>query len=292
MELRILHPDDLDAVLDTFHRAFADYVVELNLSRSDLLHMMTRRGADLRVSVGAFEGETMVAVMVVATDDFESIPSAYDVFTGVVPAARGHGLARRLFETAIPAVQARGATRFVLEVIEKNAPAVHSYRQVGFVERRRLRVFAFDQITAAPPAIEVREAELDAAFASIPVRAVQPSWQNSDASIRRVQDEVVALQAREDDRTVGVAFCLPRNRDVAQLHVEPGRRDVVQALMAASRARIIGPGLLRIVNVDASVEWLCDALAAIATEEYPSQFEMVRAICEQPPALDCATLSP
>lgn len=292
MELRILHPEDLDAVLDTFHRAFADYIVELNLSRGDLLHMMTRRGADLRTSAGAFEGDTMVAVMVVAIDDFESIPSAYDVFTGVVPAARGHGLARRLFETAMPAVRARGATRFVLEVIERNAPAVHSYRQVGFVERRRLRVFAFDRIATVSPAIEVREVTLDAAFASIPERVVQPSWQNSDASIRRVADEVVALQAREHDRTVGVAFCLPRNRDVAQLHVEPGRFEVVQALMAESRARIVGPGLLRIVNVDANVEWLCDALAAIATEEYPSQSEMVREIPEQPTAPDGTTLSP
>jgi ribosomal protein S18 acetylase RimI-like enzyme len=281
MELRTLDASDLDAVISTFHRAFADYIVTLQLSRDDLLHMMTRRGADLSVSSGAFDGDTMVAVMVVAVETFESVVSAYDVFTGVVPEARGHGLARKLFGASMPAVRARGAERFVLEVIEQNEPAVHSYRKAGFVERRRLRVFAFDDLAPAPTGIDVQDTDLESAFALIPVRSAEPSWQNSDASIRRVVGDVVALRAVERGRTVGVALCVPRNRDVPQLHVERGRADVVHALLASASARNLTPGPLRVVNVDARASWLCEALAGLATEEYPSQFEMVRSLASE-----------
>lgn len=278
MELRTLDTSGLDAVITTFHRAFADYVVPLQLSRDDLLHMMIRRGADLSVSSGAFVGDTMVAVMVVAVESFESVVSAYDVFTGVVPEARGHGLAHKLFETSMPAVRTRGAERFVLEVIEQNEPAVHAYRKAGFGERRRLRVFAFDGFAPVPAGIAVHEMELEQAFTATPVRSAEPSWQNSDASIRRVAGDVVALRAVERGRTTGIALCVPRNRDVPQLHVERGRTDVVHALLAAARARTLTPGLLRAVNVDARASWLCEALAGLATEEYPSQFEMVRSL--------------
>ena len=276
MDLRTLGPGDLDAVFDCFHRAFADYTVPLRLSRDDLVFMTKRRGADLTVSAGAFDGDTMVAVMVVALDTFEGVPSAYDIFTGVAPEARGQALARRLFDTAMPALRARGAERFVLEVIESNAPAVHSYRKIGFVERRRLRVFAFDTIAAGPLAVD--EVGVDMGFDSIPVRSAAPSWQNSDASIRRVADDMVALRVDEAGRTPGIAFCSPLSRDLPQIHVEPDRADVVHSLVAAARARIVGEGPLRVINVDAGATWLCDALAALATEEYPSQFEMVRAI--------------
>lgn len=276
MDLRTLRADDLDAVIDTFQRAFADYVVDLKLSRDDLVFMMKRRGADLGCSVGAFDGDAMVAVMVVAVDAFEGIPSAYDVFTGVVPEARGRGLARRMFETAMPAVRRRNAERFVLEVITENEAAVHSYVKAGFAERRLLRVFAYDTIEANDRTVD--EIPLDEAFRTLPPRSARPSWQNSDDSIRRVADQVVALRVAEGGRNVGVAFAVPASRDVPQIHVEDDRPDVLQALLAAARARNVGQGPLRVVNVDAGAKDFAEALAALADEEYPPQFEMARAI--------------
>lgn len=273
LDLRTLTPSDHDAVIDCFQRSFADYVVPLDLPPDELEFMMARRGADLECSVGAFDGPEMVAVMVVAVDAFEGIPSAYDVFTGVVPSARGAGLARRLFETAVPVVRRRNAERFVLEVITENEAAVRSYVKAGFAERRLLHVFAFDTIEANGIPVEV--VSLDAAFASCPPRSARPSWQNSDASIRRAADHVVGLRVREDGATVGVAFACPRSRDVPQIHVATGRDDVLQALLAEARARNEGEGPLRVVNVDAGARDFAAALAAIADEEYPPQFEMV-----------------
>ena len=144
MELRLLQTTDLDDVVGTFQRAFADYIVKLHLDRDALLKMMTRRGADLSLSAGAFENAEMKAVMVVALDHFDGAITAYDVFTGVVPDARGQGLAARLFDVAIPACLQRGAHRFLLEVIEDNEPAVRTYRKMGFNQRRRLRIFTLE----------------------------------------------------------------------------------------------------------------------------------------------------
>ena len=273
MELCTLTSADRDAVIDCFHRAFADYIVELKLSRDELIFMMDRRGADLECSVGAFEGDTMVAVMVVAVDAFEGVPSAYDVFTGVDPVARGQSLARRMFETALPAVRRRNAERFVLEVVTENAAAVHSYVKAGFAERRLLRVFAFD--TIEPNDLTVDEISVDEAFATRPPLCARPSWQNSDASIRRSGDEIVALRVHGGDRTLGVAFDCPRSRDVPQIHVVDGRPDVLQALLAEARERNLGDGPLRVINVDGGAKEFGDALALLADDEYLSQFEMV-----------------
>jgi len=59
---------------------------------------------------------------------------AYNSSTGVAPAHRRGGLARRLVDAVIASVPAR---RYVLEVIETNAPAVALYRAAGFGLARR-----------------------------------------------------------------------------------------------------------------------------------------------------------
>ncbi len=275
MELRCLTSTDLDAVVDTFQRAFSDYVVDMKLSRDDLLHLMTRRGAELTMSAGAFDGEAMVAVMVVAPGEFESIPSAYDVFTGVVPEARGRGLARALFDVARPAARARGARRFLLEVIESNEPALRAYRAVGFKARRRLRVFSIDDVAGPSNSnIHVVGSPLADDWPAVTTRSADPSWQNDDASLRRVAGDVVVLRATEGPQTVGVALYLPRSRDVAQVHVDAGRADALHGLLNAARDYDGSDAPIRLVNVDAAAEWLCERLVALGAVEKVAQWEM------------------
>ena len=66
---------------------FGSFSVDFDFAK--LERLMTRRGTDLSVSVGAFDGDRMAAVMATSVREFEGILSAYDTFTGVRPDWRG-----------------------------------------------------------------------------------------------------------------------------------------------------------------------------------------------------------
>jgi RimJ/RimL family protein N-acetyltransferase len=57
-----------------------------------------------------------------------------DLFMGVLPAWRGHGLGGRLLREALAAADAFGYLRIELGVFASNAPAAALYRKAGFVE--------------------------------------------------------------------------------------------------------------------------------------------------------------
>lgn len=64
------------------------------------------------------------------------------VYMGVIPAARGQGLGRRIIDFALDVAARGGAERLVLAVDAANTHAVAAYRAAGFVEWDRRIVFA------------------------------------------------------------------------------------------------------------------------------------------------------
>lgn len=59
----------------------------------------------------------------------------------VAPEDQRRGVARRLLETAVPALASRGARRLFLEVAADNDPALALYRNAGFTEVGRRRAY-------------------------------------------------------------------------------------------------------------------------------------------------------
>ena len=240
MQFRALHAADFQLVHRTFLRAFDDYEIPVHLSADELRRLLARRGAELGLSVGAFDGEDMVAVMAVAMDTYEEIVTAYDVFTGVIPSHRGRGLAGQLFDAALPALIECGARRFLLEVIQSNDAAVRAYERAGFAIRRDFRCYEVDtdRVDSLEPGSGIKI--VPGHFADIEEygewRDWMPSWQNSDNAIRRALDEPVLLEAHVDSTPVGYAVVMLQARDVAQLvvHDSHRRRGVGSALLRAA----------------------------------------------------------
>lgn len=104
---RLLGAGDRGAIHRTFNAAFADYAMPKQPPREELRRLMVRRGICYELSVGAFDGEAMVAVMATGLDRFADRAIAYDVFTGVSPPYRGRGNAGGLFRHCLPALEAR-----------------------------------------------------------------------------------------------------------------------------------------------------------------------------------------
>lgn len=271
IEIRSLAGVGWDALAAAFNAAFADYAVSMALSAEALAAMQRRRGYDAAASVGAFEGGQLAGFALTCLDG----DRAYNSGTGVVPAHRRGGLARRLVDAVIERAPAR---RYVLEVIETNAPAIALYRDAGFAPVRRLQCWTFAPPggTGAPPpsppppdlAPALEDLEALAADADL-----EPSWQNSLASLRRAAEPFVVLG---DPRDGGAAVVFPASGDLPLLCVRrpDRRRGLGTRLLAAAAARAERP--LRIINLDERAAGVAAFLDAAGATRTVRQLEMVR----------------
>jgi ribosomal protein S18 acetylase RimI-like enzyme len=281
MELRFLDERDRSEVHATFRRAFADYAVDADFDAPTLNRLMARRGADLARSVGAFDGDRMVAVMATAVRRFEGILTAYDVFTGVEPEHRGRGLAGAMLEFARAELGRIGVHRFLLEVIESNSPAIRAYERAGFSTRRRLKCFEVPGNPLPAPAgsspVEIRRTEAADWPRWARWRSWPPSWQNDEDSIDGTSEETVVLRARSGSRDVGFAIVVPSARDLPQLAVHPGwrRRGIGTRLLDAALSELERDSTLRVINVDGEAAPDLSFYGRFGRNSLPAQREMV-----------------
>jgi len=260
--IRTLTPDDFESLYAAFQSAFSDYVVKLTLTREQFAEMITRRGWRPELSVGAFEGDLMIAFTINGVDG----DRAYDSGTGVVPTHRRTGLARALMERSFELL--RDCSEYVLEVIDANTRAADLYRSLGFRETRGLQCWAIDIPDASASEFPLRLLDGNPIAPDI-----EPSWQNSTASIRRARDPHVVL-GNED----AYAVVFPSNGDLSQLLVRrETRRRGLGTRLVRSAAAVAGKPL-RIVNVDESDRGFASFLESLGARRTVRQLEMVRTL--------------
>lgn len=283
--MRIGHVDT-DQLARTWQEAFADYVVDMSAMTGERIRIRSAKNAvELDVSPGAFDGPLMVGFTLVGVDDCMGEPAAFDVATGIVPAARGAGLAGRMFEWSRPRLCGLGVSRFYLEVIQSNEPAVRAYRKVGFEITRELRCFQV-------PAATLRERRGDGLLPLRPIDRTTvarfaaevdwlPSWENSFAAIARIEDRLLALGAFDGDTCVGEAVYSPYFNWVMSLVVaRPHRRRGIGAALLRELGRRAPAEVetLKVLNVDAGDVATLRLLAAADALSYVDQYEMALAL--------------
>jgi GNAT superfamily N-acetyltransferase len=102
---------------------------------------------------------------------------------------------------------------------------------------------------------------------------VEPSWQNSVASIRRARDRQVML-GDED----GYAIVFPASGDLARLAVRPdARRRGIGSMLLDAAATLAGKPL-RILNVDARDAGIDAFLTSVGAKRTVRQIEMAIAL--------------
>jgi ribosomal protein S18 acetylase RimI-like enzyme len=255
--IRTLSHDDFESLCAAFTAAFSDYVVRLSPSREQLLEMFTRRGWVPELSVGAFDGDRMVAFTVNGVDG----DRAYDSGTGVIPSHRRLGLARELMLRSFELLRPRA---YVLEVLDNNERAHALYRELGFVETRALQCWGYE--ASGHQDFEASRVDPESSWWD-----VQPSWQNSIGSVARARSPHVVI-GNED----GYAIVFPENGDLAQLAVRPEARRRGIGLALLQQAAQIAEKPLRIMNVDERDAGIAAFLESVGAKRTVRQFEMVR----------------
>src|SRR5438067_4001102 len=213
-----------------FNDAFSDYDIPAKYTTEYMRNLVLRRGYREDLAVGAFDGERLVGFVFNCLDG----DAAYNSGTGVVISHRRRGIARQLMQRSIEMLPAR---RYILEVIETNTRAEALYRQLGFVETRRLQCWKYQPSQRAEPkrrqAAALQKIRSWCDFA--------PTWQNDVPSILRASEP---YEIFGDDKGAIVVF--PSNGDVPMLAVRPDARR-----HGIGRALLNAPGRpLRIMNID------------------------------------------
>ena len=276
LSIRTLHANDFESLHAAFVAAFSDYVVPMAPTREQLMEMFTRRGWVPELSVAAFDGDAMVAFTVNCVEG----DRAYDTGTGVVPSHRREGLGRALMERSFELLRDRCST-YVLEVLEANARAVEMYRATGFEVVRTFQCWSYESQglkvskSQSGGSDDTADSSLRLCdFETLRLHAdIQPSWQNSTASIARAMAPHVILG---DERGYVVVF--PDNGDLAQLVVRrDARRQGIGTRLLQSAAAVAGKPL-RILNVDDSDAGIAAFLECSGAKRTVRQLEMVRAL--------------
>jgi ribosomal protein S18 acetylase RimI-like enzyme len=260
IKIRSLQGIDYDQMTEAFNDAFSDYAIPATYTVEYLRDLVLRRGYRPDLAVGAFDGERLVGFVFNCLDG----DAAYNSGTGTVISHRRRGIARQLMQRSIETLPVK---RYILEVIETNERAAALYRDLGFVETRRLQCWTYESAPGGGHAHTWPDADLEL------IRSwcdVAPTWQNEVASIRRANEPYAVVG---DERGAAVVF--PSNGDVPMLAVarEHRHRGTGRQLLAATAAH--AGKRLRIMNVDDRHAGITAFLEACGAQRMVRQIEMI-----------------
>ena len=282
-----VNESDFPRIVKTFDEAFADYHLKLKTSCEPWLYKRcVKNGVAFDCSVGAFDGDRMVGITLIGLDDWQGVSAAFDVATGVVPDYRGGGLARRMFDLAVPRLKERGVRKFILEVLQVNEPAIKTYQKSGFEITREFDCYElplkeFEGRSAVSTPWVVRPITRDKVNSFREHVDWQPSWENNFSSILRTPDEVVALGAYDGSHCVGELVYYPLLNWIPSLVVRREyRRKGIGGLLLTHFLKQLDStiGSVKLVNVDHSDDVMTAFLHRCGFRLYTSQYEMELAL--------------
>lgn len=277
---------DVVRIHAAFLEAFADYAMgsPAGLTEERLLLRMRKNAVDYDLSVGAYEDGRMVGFTLIGVDAWGGRRVAYDAGTGILAAYRGRGLARRMFEHALPALADRGVEEFVLEVLQENEPAIKAYGKTGFETTRELRSFG------APTVAMVEGNSPDWALRSIDPAQFErvaeeidwlPSFENRISAVRSIPDDVSLVGAFDGDECVGAyAYSAPLRWLLSLVVRRSHRRRGVGRALLIHAASHVPEGVTRVaaLNVDGTDLGMQEFLARLGFSPLVNQFEMRRPV--------------
>jgi ribosomal protein S18 acetylase RimI-like enzyme len=243
---------------------------------------LTKNGVDFKLSVGAFDRGKMIGFTMAGAGEKNGVMCAFDAMTGIVKPHRGKGLARKMFEFMVPGLKKAGIREIWLEVLQNNKAAINAYQNAGFSIVREFDCYtiALNKLNLRMPGdkmirIKVLEKMELGYYESF--LDWQPSWENSFASIIRIPDETVLLEARDGESRAGLLAYYPTLNWIMCLAVDKPyrRKGIATALLHNLKKHIKDKiSVIKMLNVDHADKGMHKFLLKSGFEHYVKQFEM------------------
>jgi ribosomal protein S18 acetylase RimI-like enzyme len=282
-EFDFLKKEEFPRLYKCFVEAFADYYLDASyMTEQILFNRVIKNGVDFASSVGAFDNGKMVGFTIVGIDRWKNDMAAFDAGTGIIPEYRGQGVARQMFDFAIPKLKKQGVKKFLLEVLQVNKAAIKAYSKTGFRITRefdcfemQVEDFIFPQKN--PSGITIQPVEKDRLSFFSQHTDWHPSWENSFSSIRRIPDEVMLYGAFSGTQCIGLLVYYPGLDWLMSLVVVKAYRrcGVASQLMAHCIDNFpADKTIIKAVNIEHTDAATINLLTQLGFKLFGSQFEM------------------
>ncbi len=262
-----------ETLRDAMNAAFSDYQIPMHLTPLGFNQMMQQRGLDRSASKVAVVGGAIAAFWFVSIRG----DAAYLISSGTRPTFRGEGLSTRIAQAVLEELRAAKVLSLQAEVLESNEIAQRLYARIGMTQKRRLGCCRISHmLPAAHHDTEVQErpwSDIQRHAASL--RDWFPSWQNSDASLSALGEDIACLCATRAGEIIGFVALIKGTNTVAQIAVARGyrRTGVGRALIRAAMRYASGQPL-RVINYSATDKSFVAFLEAHQAQPTEGQFEL------------------
>lgn len=281
-ECRFLDESYFEILLSKFSEAFSDYAVPFELDLRKFRNHINLNAIDLDRSVGCFDGEELIGFSLNGFGRWKGKETVYDAGTGVVPAHRRRGASAAMFNFMVPIFKDAGAEQYLLEVITDNTPAVNLYKKLGFTIERELMFMeapaTLDEHTQPNEDIEIKPMT---AAEIVPLSVLwhaDPSWQNSNEAIARVEDLKTIHGAFLEGQCAGYIVHSKGLGRIAQFVVDTRFRDkgIGSRLLSEMERELIPGSKMQVINLDTSLSDTVQFFRNRGFQAVLSQYEMIK----------------
>ncbi|NFE19207.1 GNAT family N-acetyltransferase [Clostridium botulinum] len=270
----------IETLHETFLNAFSDYQVKMDLPLFKFQHMLQRRGYVSKVSIGAFNNETLVGFVLNGVRNWDGKLTAYDTGTGIIEAYRKQGITSNMLLNVRRLFQQMGVEQYLLEVIQSNTSALQLYKKQGFKILRDFECFHLDK-NKYNPITTYKVEHVDMINPNDWRELTEfwdfvPSWQNSIDSINAVSDSFIYSIVRFDDNIVGYGVIDKKTGDIPQIAVNKNyRRKGIARNILTDLIKNTESYNINVINVDGRSKSMKDFLLKLGFECGVSQYEMI-----------------
>jgi ribosomal protein S18 acetylase RimI-like enzyme len=280
IHIRTINPDDVAELYASFLAAFGDYSFNVNMSGRAFEQRLYRIGFEPSISVVAEAGGRIVGFVMHGQGFWGNQKTAYNGGTGVLPMYRGNGLTKAMYGHVLPILQQNNVTHCLLEVLVGNAPALETYRKVGFRIVRTLFCYVLKDNKLKPKSakglqlVQANPPEWGNYKSYIGTR---PTWQNTWPSVARgVEHELeIIVEAYYKTQFAGFLAFEKASGKISQLFVLPKFRKIGIGSTLLRAAQELSGNRLTVLNLDSDDKDSNLFLERVGFEIVAKQFEMI-----------------
>ncbi len=279
LQIRLLSETPVEKIHEAFTDAFSEYEVRIDMPLEKLVEMMKTRDLNPRFSVGCFDGDLLVGFILIGYREIAGQKVCYDGGTGVIKAYQRKGIGEMMLKELLLFLKEKGFSRFVLEVLENNTPAINLYEKYGFVKTRKLNCFEIEKQKLRPvpdrgfglsvtnPATFVENNEKYSLF--------PPTWQNETQSVLNVAGNYTLVSLSCTNRVLCYGYVHKTKGDIPQIGIlDEWKHWGLEAHVIAELAKYTNSEKLVILNVEHG-NYLGETLKNLGFMNSVNQWEMV-----------------
>lgn len=279
LQVRLLTGTLVETIHEAFIDAFSEYEVPIDMPVEKLREMMVTRDLNPDWSVGCFDGDLLVGFILTGYREKDGVKTCYDGGTGVIKAYQRKGIGEMMLKELLQLLKEKGVSRFVLEVLENNTPAINLYEKYGFAKTRKLQCFEIEKqklrpvpdrgfgVSVVNPATVVENEEKYNLFT--------PTWQNEIRSVLNVRENYTFVSLSCTSRVLCYGYVHKTKGDIPQIGIlKEWKNWGLEAHLLAELAKQTDSDKLILSNVEEK-NYLADTLVKQGFRNFVNQFEMI-----------------